>query len=100
MGDRPQGRSLDRINNEGNYSPENCRWATQEVQRRNSRHILAVTYNNRCQSLKEWALELGINYATLHARVSTYGWPVERALGAPVDKGAGRFKGVPLRTGE
>lgn len=84
MGPRPgKGFSLDRINNEGNYCKENCRWTTSKVQLRNKRNTQILSYNGRSQPLMTWAEELGLNRSTLFYRLKL-GWSVERALTEPV----------------
>lgn len=85
MGPRPHaGLSLDRIDNENDYGPDNCRWATVLEQQRNRRSNKMLTYSNETvtltYSMKEWSERLGIKYTTLKWRVRN-GWPVEKALG-------------------
>lgn len=82
MGEPPPGTSLDRIDNDGPYSPENCRWATKVEQARNKRTAKLITYNGETRSLVEWAEHLGIPRQRLHNRIYR-GWPIERALTTP-----------------
>lgn len=79
MGKRPAGKTLDRIDNNGNYTPKNCRWVTQKRQLRNTRRTKFLEFNGKTQSMKDWADELGINYKTLSERIRK-GWSTERAL--------------------
>lgn len=76
------GYTLDRINNDGNYEPDNVRWATQKEQTRNTRRSNLVAHKGKTQCLQDWANELGINRYTLYSRLKA-GWEVDRALDTP-----------------
>jgi hypothetical protein len=76
--------SLDRIDNDGSYTPENVRWADRKAQSRNRRSNVMLTYQGKTQTLFEWAAEVGIAPRTLWARIRERGWPVEKALTTPV----------------
>lgn len=77
--------TIDRINNDKGYSPDNCRWITQGKQNLNKRNNHTVTYQGRTQTLSQWAKEFGLNSSTLHRRLKE-GWPVEKALTTPPEK--------------
>jgi len=68
MGERPPGMSLDRIDNNSGYSPDNCRWATRTQQANNKRSNINITYQRATHSLAKWAELFGINYGTLWTR--------------------------------
>lgn len=74
------GHTIDRIDNDGPYSPENCRWATRRVQNRNYSRNILVTYRGETKCLTEWAEVLGINYGTLRDRIKTQKLPPELAF--------------------
>ena len=74
--------TLDRIDVNGNYCPENCRWITMKEQHNNRRDTITVTYNGRTQTLSQWAEETGIYYHKLLMRYKR-GWEAERLLTKP-----------------
>lgn len=78
--------SLDRIDVNSNYSPENCRWATYKEQARNKTNAVLLEYNGVKKPLAEWADDLGINYGTLYRRIFFDGWSVDRALSEPLHR--------------
>jgi hypothetical protein len=78
--------TLDRIDSNGDYCPENCRWATYGQQARNTAQNHLITFRGKTQTLHEWASELGIKSRTLHSRLQDYGWSIEKAFTTPVEK--------------
>lgn len=83
MGERPKGMSLDRIDVNGPYSPENCRWADSIQQARNKKTTIFLDFNGERKPLIEWAKIIGLSRVALHERIFYRGWTVEEALTAP-----------------
>jgi len=79
MGKKPEGmKSIDRIDVNGNYCKENCRWANDHMQSRNKRNNRYLELNGLEMCLSDWATHLGINVSTLIQRIRE--WPLEKAL--------------------
>lgn len=80
-----EGLTIDRIDNNKGYSPDNCRWTTWKVQTVNRRNTRWILFNGEKKTLKEWSEELNISYQVLADRIYRYGWSIERALTTPVN---------------
>ena len=78
-----EGLTLDRIDNDGNYCPDNCRWITHFEQQSNKRNNHILTYNGESHTVMQWSRILNISYNVLFARLRR-GWDVERVLSTPV----------------
>ena len=72
--------TIERIDNNGNYEPSNCRWATWREQSINKRNTITITFNDQTKTLVEWSHSTGIYYKVLQARLDRYKWSVERAF--------------------
>lgn len=81
-----QGLQLDRIDNDGNYEPSNCRWVTPQENSYNKNVTRRITYKGETHTLLEWEKITGINKTILADRIYKYKWDVERALTTPKKK--------------
>lgn len=72
--------TIERIDNNGDYCPENCRWVTRTEQQNNRRNNHYITYNGETLTITQWANKLGVNPKLLFARINDYKWDIEKAL--------------------
>lgn len=83
MGPAPTPQhTLDRENNEGDYTPANCRWASSEVQQNNRRDTVSITAFGKTQSLAQWVRETGLSRTQIKHRIFVMGLQPEAALKA------------------
>jgi hypothetical protein len=83
MGRRPSPQhTIERINNNGNYEPNNCRWAIRLEQNRNKRNNHLIEHNGATACITEWAEKTGLPPYTIQKRLAK-GWPISRALETP-----------------
>lgn len=81
MGEKPNKKSLDRINNNKGYYKENCKWSTHKEQCNNRRSNVVFTFNNESLTLMQWSEKIGIKWVTLQGRLFRK-WSIEKTLTA------------------
>jgi len=86
MGKKPENHTLDRIDVNGDYSKENCRWATDNQQNRNKRNTKKFLFNGEMLCLIEIAERSNIDYNRFCSRIFKSGWTIENAALIPVKK--------------
>ena len=87
MGDRPNGMSLERKDNNGNYCKENCCWTTQKEQSNNTRTNVKITFNGETKTISQWAEATGIKRGTLNNRLFRGNWPLDKAFNPELRRG-------------
>lgn len=80
MGERPEGTTLGRIDNDGNYEPGNCAWQNPVDQGRNKRNTKTFLHQGILATVPEHCERLGLKASTVRSRIYTYGWPIEKAF--------------------
>ena len=80
MGQRPPNHCIDRLDNDGPYCKENCRWIPQAISNSNRRSVKFITWRGRTMLLTEWAKVLNVRHDTLYARIVRKHWPLDRAM--------------------
>lgn len=83
MGTRPPRHEIDRIDVNGNYCPENCKWSTKQEQARNTRKNRCITANGETLTVTEWAERLGVTASAINGRLAS-GWTPEQIVSVPV----------------
>lgn len=68
MGDPPKKSEIDRIDNDGNYCKENCRWTTHKINCQNTSSVVNLTFNNQTKCISEWAKELNLKPSVISLR--------------------------------
>jgi hypothetical protein len=76
MGERPNGKSIDRIDNDGDYCKNNCKWSTYTEQANNTRQNVYIEYHGESKTISQWSKEKDIKYHTLYGRFRK-GWDID-----------------------
>ncbi len=96
MGECPDGATLERKDNNGDYGPNNCVWASMKVQSNNKRNNKIITFNGETKTLSEWCDALNLYYPTIQSRITQKGWSPSRAFTEPIKNNAGEHRRISL----
>ncbi len=91
MGERPDEMTIERVNNDKGYSPENCKWATRKEQSNNTRRNRHLSHCGLTLTVTQWADRLGVRAGTITTRLER-GWPIEFALSTKMYTGCNANK--------
>jgi len=80
MGSAPQGMTIDRIDVNGDYNKQNCRWASYKQQANNKRNNYLLTAFGETKTITQWANEYNISLYTIKKRIEDLSWPIEKAI--------------------
>ena len=83
MGERPEGYSIERIDNNKGYYPDNCKWASMKEQENNRGNNNQIEYQGQTKTITQWAEEYGLSHQTLRHRLNKRGMTIEEALTSP-----------------
>lgn len=83
MGERPKGMSLERLNNNGHYTPKNCKWADATQQANNRRSSRKILFNGTEKTLAEWSRIVKLPSYLIQERISRLKWSVEKSFTTP-----------------
>ena len=83
----PEGTTIDRIDNNAGYTPDNCRFVSLKENQNNRSTNVLLEWNGRTQTIAQWSEDLNIPYELIYRRIKVLGWSVERALTQPPRKG-------------
>lgn len=86
MGEAPNSLSLDRIDNDGGYNKENCRWATREQQTLNKQNSKKIMFEGKLMHIKKVAEKVGLKHSTLYERLYVYNWPLDKAITQKINR--------------
>jgi len=91
MGICPDGYQIDRMDNNGDYHPENCKWVSKAENSRNKRNNVYVEIDGVKKVVTDWAKQYGVGVSTFRNRINLLGWTKEDAITKPIWKGFSEY---------